>query len=357
MDGVTTTLEIEPVQFGLFDWLDESGRGLGETYEERLQVLELADRAGFACYHLAEHHATELSTVPSPNLFLAAAAQRTRRIRLGPLSVILPLYNPLRLLEEICMLDQLSGGRLELGLSRGSQGEHIDGDPAKARAVFDEALTVIMMGLSTGELDFHGTYFDFDHVVTRLRPVQRPAPSLWYPTSNMESIPWVATHGFSTVFSVHLAKDFDQVAQMVRRYRTEYAAHQADPGRLNGHVAEPRYGFSMHVHVAETDALAIAQARPAYEHFVHNYTYRMIKRGQPERYTNRTTLDRELAEGRILVGSPTTVSRQLSEYLDRSGANYFLGSFTFGSLPLDQTLNSLTLFSREVIPATTRAMA
>src|SRR6266581_2250753 len=108
-------------------------------------MLELADRVGFACYHLAEHHATELSTVPSPNLFLVAAAQRTRRLRLGPLSVILPLYDPLRLLEEICMLDQLSGGRLELGLSRGSQGEHIEDDPDKARAMFNEVLDILLM--------------------------------------------------------------------------------------------------------------------------------------------------------------------------------------------------------------------
>src|SRR4051794_6269144 len=101
-----------PVQFGLFDWLDESGRDQGQTYAERLRLLELADELGFAGYHLAEHHATELSTVPSPNLFLAAVAERTSRLRLGPLSYVIPLYEPLRLLEEICMLDQLSGGRL-----------------------------------------------------------------------------------------------------------------------------------------------------------------------------------------------------------------------------------------------------
>src|SRR5258707_13156479 len=107
----------------MFDWLDESGRGQGETYEERLRMLELADRAGFYAYHLAEHHATELSSVPSPNLFLAAAAQRTRRLRLGPLSSIPPPYDPGRLLEEISMLDQLSNGRVELRASRGSTGE------------------------------------------------------------------------------------------------------------------------------------------------------------------------------------------------------------------------------------------
>jgi alkanesulfonate monooxygenase SsuD/methylene tetrahydromethanopterin reductase-like flavin-dependent oxidoreductase (luciferase family) len=137
------------VRFAIFDWLDESGRDQGETYAERLRMLELADRSGFACYHLAEHHATELSTVPSPNLFLAAVAQHTRRIRMGALSYVLPINDPIRLLEEICMLDQLSGGRLEMGLSRGSTGELIDNDPDKARAMFGEALDVILMGLAT----------------------------------------------------------------------------------------------------------------------------------------------------------------------------------------------------------------
>src|SRR5258708_1735891 len=146
----------QAVRFAMFDWLDESGRGQGETYAERLRMLELADRAGFYCYHLAEHHATELSTVPSPNLFLAAVAQRTRRIRLGPLSYILPMYDPIRLLEEICMLDQLSGGRFELGLSRGSSGEPIDDGPDKGRRVFEEGLDIALMGLAPVEGHYHG---------------------------------------------------------------------------------------------------------------------------------------------------------------------------------------------------------
>src|SRR5919199_4319743 len=95
-----------PVRFSLFDHLDESGRGQGETYRERLKMIEVAEEAGFYCYHLAEHHGTELSTVPSPALFLAAVAQRTHRLRLGPLGYVVPTYNPLRLLEEISMLDQ-----------------------------------------------------------------------------------------------------------------------------------------------------------------------------------------------------------------------------------------------------------
>src|SRR5260370_12775756 len=214
----------QAVRFACFDWLDESGRDQGETYAERLRMLELADEAGFYCYHLAEHHATELSTVPSPNLFLSAVAQRTRRIRVGPLRYILPIYDPIRLLEEVCMLDQLSGGRLELGLSRGSTGEHIEDDPDKARAMFSEALDILLMGLSTGEVDYHGKFFTYNHVLTRLRTVQRPYPPLWYPTSNMESIPWVAAQGISAAFSVSLAPTFQVTPTMAHPHPAEHYA-------------------------------------------------------------------------------------------------------------------------------------
>src|SRR4051812_11007362 len=204
-----------PVRFGLFDGVGESGRGLGPTYEERLRLLEFADEAGLYCFHPAEHHNPELSTVPSPNLFLSAVAQRTRHLRLGPLGYVLPTYNPLRLLEEICMLDQLSHGRLEVGIGRGSSAHEVAffGVPGdEARAIFDEALAIIRMGLTTGELNYRGRYFQSAHVVTRLRPAQHPSPPLWYPTSNASSIPWLAAQGFSTVFAVHLAPTFDRVA-------------------------------------------------------------------------------------------------------------------------------------------------
>ena len=86
------------VTFGLFDWIDRGKAPLYQLYEERLQLLEAADAAGFFGYHLAEHHASPLSMAPSPALFLTAAAQRTQRIRLGPLVYLLPLYHPLRLI-------------------------------------------------------------------------------------------------------------------------------------------------------------------------------------------------------------------------------------------------------------------
>src|SRR2546430_10900035 len=106
------------MKFGVFDHLDASGRPLAGFYEERLSLIEAYDRSGLYAYHCAEHHATPLGMSPSPSVFLAAVAQRTERILLGPLVYTLALYHPLRLAEEICMLDQLSGGRLQLGIGR-----------------------------------------------------------------------------------------------------------------------------------------------------------------------------------------------------------------------------------------------
>jgi alkanesulfonate monooxygenase SsuD/methylene tetrahydromethanopterin reductase-like flavin-dependent oxidoreductase (luciferase family) len=105
------------MQFGIFDQNDRGPYELGEQYEKRLRLIEFYDTAGFRTYHMSEHHATPLSQTPSPSVFLAAVAQRTRRIRLGALVYVLPAHHPLRLAEEMCMLDHLSRGRLEVGMA------------------------------------------------------------------------------------------------------------------------------------------------------------------------------------------------------------------------------------------------
>src|SRR5438477_7311003 len=161
------------VAFGVFDWIDRGRAPLRQLYEERLQLLEVADAAGFFCYHLAEHRATPLGMAPSPALFLTAATQRTRRIRLGPLVYLLPLYDPLRLIEEVAMLDQLSGGRLELGVGRGVSPYELRNfgvDPENSRAMFDEALSVLLAGLTQPRLNFKGSHYSYKNVPIELHP-------------------------------------------------------------------------------------------------------------------------------------------------------------------------------------------
>ena len=99
------------LEFGIFDHLDRNDLPLRDYYEQRLKMTEAFDRCGFYSYHVAEHHFTPLGMAPSPSVFLSAIAQRTKRLRFGTFVYALPLHHPLRVLEEICMLDHLSGGR------------------------------------------------------------------------------------------------------------------------------------------------------------------------------------------------------------------------------------------------------
>ena len=108
------------IEFGVFDHLDQRpGASPQDIYEDRLRLIAAYDRAGFAMHHLAEHHATPLGLAPSPSVFLSAVAQRTENIHFGPMVYCLPLYEPLRLIEEICKLDQMSGGQFEFGVGHG----------------------------------------------------------------------------------------------------------------------------------------------------------------------------------------------------------------------------------------------
>ena len=107
------------IHWGIFDWVEWDENAPSQIFDDRLSLVEYADQQDFFCYHVAEHHTTPLSVAPSPGMYLSAVAQRTSRIRMGPLVYLLPLYNPLRLIQEVCMLDHLSHGRLELGVGRG----------------------------------------------------------------------------------------------------------------------------------------------------------------------------------------------------------------------------------------------
>src|SRR4051794_28670602 len=150
---------VSTIPFSIFDWLDDSGREVAQTYEDRLAMVGLADKLGFYCYHLAEHHGSALSNTPSPNVFLSSVAQQTSRLHLGALTYLLPLYNPLRLLEELCMLDQLSRGRLEIGVSRGPspiESARYRVTPEDARPMYREALDIMIQGWTRGEITYSG---------------------------------------------------------------------------------------------------------------------------------------------------------------------------------------------------------
>ena len=335
--------------FGLFDWIDRDKAPLHQLYEERLQLLEVADTAGFFCYHLAEHHATPLGMAPSPALFLTAAAQRTQNIRLGPLVYLLPLYDPLRLIEEVCMLDQLSGGRLELGVGRGVslyELEYFGVDPSGTREIFDETLEVLVAGMTRERLTFNGNTHRYQDVPVELRPLQQPYPPLWYPTHVPQSVEYAAKHGFNFVG----LGPAEQIGQHVDLYRETWEAHKHEQGRLNGHVAEPKLGAMRQVFVADTDEEALAATRSAHGDWYRSIMKLWHEHGDHDHdalFSWETSTQHET----IIFGSPGRVREQMEHLLEASGCNYVACSFAWGSFSHQQMLHSLRLFAEEVMPA------
>ena len=242
------------MRFGVFDHLDDSGLPLGRHFEERLRLIEAYDRAGFYGYHLAEHHNTPLGYAPSPASFSSAVAQRTKRLRFGPMVYLLPLYHPLRLIDEICMLDQMSGGRFLYGVGRGISPIEVgfygvDFDTGMQQ--FREAFDAIRIGLTEDELTYHGKFYDFDHVPIVMKPVQKPYPELWYGTSRPDSIPWAAEHGAHIV----TLRDTTQARAIIELYKAEWRKRGRPEAEL------PMMGINRHI-VARRDRGRGARHRP-----------------------------------------------------------------------------------------------
>src|SRR5437667_229243 len=152
------------LEFGVFDHVDRHDLPLKDFYEDRLKLIEAYDRAGIYGYHVAEHHATPLGMAPSPSVYLSAVAQRTKRLNFGPLVYTLPLYHPIRLIEEICMLDQMSGGRFQFGVGKGIspiETRYYGVDPDKSAKMMIEAFEVLQRGLQSRRLDFDGEFYKF----------------------------------------------------------------------------------------------------------------------------------------------------------------------------------------------------
>ena len=339
------------MRFGIFDWIDRNGKlSLHETYEQRLQMLACADEAGLWCYHIAEHHGTPLGVAPSPNLFLAAAAQRTRNIRLSPMVQILPLNNPVRNIEEVCVLDNLSNGRLELGVGRGVSPEELGvyGLTApEARDRFRECLDILILGLKSNRLTYEGEYYSLRDAPISVRPQQQPYPPLWYPTSSADSVAWVASQGMNTLLGFNRTPA-ERIAASAGLYRATYAEHQQDGERLNAHVTSPVVGATRHILVAPTDEEALALARTAYAQFDRSYLDRPGGR-RPETPVRPETFD--AAQAGVFTGSPQTVRELVQRFVDETGVNYLAGTFAFGGLTTKQILRSIRLFADEVMPA------
>jgi len=326
--------------FGVFDHLDHSGAPLRQFYEDRLRLIELYDQLGFYCYHVAEHHATPLGMAPSPSVFLSAVAQRTRRLNFGPLVYTLPLYHPIRLIEEICMLDQMSNGRFQFGVGKGIspiEVRYYGVDPEQSARMFAEAFDVLMRGLQGRRLDYAGEFYRFEDVPIELEPLQKPHPPLWYGASTPQSVERPARAGMHVVTNAPAA-----IARpMIAHY---WSLHR-------GEAKQTKTGMSRHVVIAETDAEAVAIARRGYRRWYASFIKLWREHGiKPPGANYPPEFDGEGQNGRAVVGSPQTVLRELQAQVDECGVNYIACRLAFGDLTFDESRRSAELLAEHVMP-------
>lgn len=333
------------LSFAIFDHLDSDGGPLGHFLDNRLRLVELIEQSGFQAYHLAEHHSTPLGMASSPSVFLAAAIQRTSKITLGPLVYVLPLYHPLRLYEEICMLDHLSGGRLTVGVGRGGaliEHQRFGIDPTLAPAMYHEAFAVLMRAFEAEVLDFEGRFYNYKDYVVQVKPVQRPHPPIWYGAPNADAIAWAAPRSINVVSLGPGAR----ARAISDRYRDEWK-------KLGREAALPGIGITRHIVVADTDAEAQAIANAAYPRW----------RNAIEYLWRRSTLDFVLKDvyptefsalertGHGVAGAPATVRDYLARLRTETGVNTVLCQMVFGEMRFEEVARSIQLFGREIIPA------
>lgn len=355
------------IRFGVFDHLDDSGLALGVFYENRLRLVEAYERVGIHVYLTAEHHATPLGMSPSPSVFHSAVAQRTKRILFGPLVYTLALYHPLRLAEEICMLDHMSNGRFQLGVGRGISPYELGYfgvDMNEAQARYLEAYEVLMLALKNAqngvangaensaqsgarELTFNGQYYQFNQVPLTMAPQQLPHPPLWYGIGNPDSVPWCVANRCNMVSNAPL----DAVRATTDRYRREWRAAGHSDNTL------PLMGTTRHMVIAPTEAEANDIAARAYARWYASFMYLWVKHGTKPGAYFPSTWDELVKAGRALSGTPAMVREQLAGQVERSGVNFILTRFAFGDLAYEHSLRSLELFASDVMPWVTKHAA
>lgn len=320
--------------FSVVDNYASGPRSVAELFSQLLHEVERAEALGYEGYFVAEHHFHEYGVLPSPPVFLAAASQRTSRIRLGTAVAVLPFADPVRVAEDYAVLDLLSGGRLALGVGSGYLAHEFAGfgvGPWEKRARFDEALSVIETAWRGERFTHHGLYYHYQDIALNVTPAQRPVP-LWVAVLNTEAAYHVGCQGRNLMMIPYASlDDISHLAAVTEAYRRGRAegGHDAASGDVL---------VAFHTHLAGSDEGAKSEARPALDQYVATRLY-----------ARRRSLEELDAQGLVLIGSPDTVARRIAAAA-RAGMTHVMALDNYGGkdpLLVDQ---SLSLFATEAIP-------
>ena len=328
------------MRFGLFSVADHYPRELPRTsdqlFGELLDQVQAAEELGFESFWIAEHHFHEYGGIPSPPVWLAAAAVRTRRIRLGAAVVVLPFRNPLLVAEEYAMVDVLSGGRLNLGAGSGYLQHEFAGfglDPGDKRERFDEALDVVLKAWTGERFSYRGRFHTVRDVQLNVVPLQKPRPPVWIAVLRNEAAAQVGKKGFPVMMIPYATTEhIAELAETVTAFRDAFAEGGGDP-------RDATVPFGLHTYVSDSFPSATAEARPAMDRYVRT---RLYARQRPY----ETLVDKHL----IAFGGPEDVIRVARRY-EQAGLTDFLAIMNFGGLEHASVLRSMELMARHVFPA------
>jgi alkanesulfonate monooxygenase SsuD/methylene tetrahydromethanopterin reductase-like flavin-dependent oxidoreductase (luciferase family) len=328
--------------FSVQDHYPQAAPGVAERYAQLFAQAELGERLGYDTLFVAEHHFHDYGVVPNPAVMLAALAQRTSRLRLGPAIATLTYHNPLIVAENYAMVDVLSGGRLVLGVGSGYLKHEFAGfgiAPEEKRARFDESLLLVRRLLAGERVSHRGKFHNLDEVAINLRPIQRPTPPIYVAALAREAPYHIGRQG-NRLMAVPYASlaALDEVGEFEREYRRGLAE--------SGHAgSEDDAIYTFHCHVATSDEAARRDAAAAFDLYV-----------ETRLFARRQTYDDVLASGLALFGSPATVADKLVR-LHRMGVRHLALMHDFGAMPLDRVRYSLASFAQEVMPRLDAALA
>jgi len=333
-----------------------------DLYNRYLDELEYAEALGFDGLCVNEHHQNAYGNMPSPNLVAATLARRTSRARLAILGNALPLRDhPLRVAEEVAMLDVITGGRVIHGIVRGLGAEYHSNtvNPVYSRERFQEAHDLIIRAWTEpGPFRFDGKHYRLRYVNPWPRPLQQPHPPIWVPgTGSPETITWAAERRYPYL----------QVYSPVKTIAKAFDDYRA-AARAAGYTASPKQlGWMTLVYVADTDAQAWKEAEPHALYLFHKLSKRpleiylppgylsldpLVTQARVDKVKSRQRSFGELVEdGFIILGSPATVTERLRTHAREMEFGIFCALLQFGSLPADLTRRNLELFAKEVMPS------
>ena len=343
------------MDFGLFYYCQGRGVPHDQAYAEILDQIALAETLGFGECWFAEHHFTDYSLLPSPNLMIAAALQRTRHMRFGNYVNVLPFHHPLRLAAEAAMLDNLARGRFDFGVGKGirpGEFETFDLLFEDAAEMTEEAIDILLKVWTQDSVDHAGRFWRFPELSLRPRLYQHPHPPLHMVASRPASVARVGARGLPV--AMHFTPT-EVVARCIEEYHAALAARAQPPGTG---PYRPRVLLCRETYVAETPEAARTVGALALQGFWYlsslevpplpsEYTDERLK-GLTKRVWGGRSYDELAAIGGMLIGAPVQVAAQV-EWLEALGVDTLLLVCSFGNLAHEQVCRSLELFAQAVM--------